>query len=230
MTLPSFGDTVNWIRIRDDADRADVIRFLSRAVAMDEATPVRIVAGGGGVRLWARTPFGPQITRLFVGDASAADQVTLAHSLMHAAGNPDPDGHIDLGYLMPSAWQGILPPDSGFVLREMFRAQDLIDLSERARSVAAEQSGPAGIAPSLLDQEVISIEEPISTNVENNATLTVPMRTIFALTSAGFIPVKNGRTPAGEKVRLSTKGPWLRLDARFGSVFWRPETLSLSLA
>lgn len=223
MTHTDRAEPTNWIAIRDAADRADLVRLLSRTAAMDEAAPVRIAAGGGGVRLWARTPFGPYITRLFVGEASAADQVTLVHPLMQTARSVGTDGRIDLGYLMPSAWQGMLPPTGGFELREELRAQDLIDLSHRARTVAVTESGPAGIAPSLLEQPVITIDTPAEP-------LTIPMRMVFALTSAAFIPLRSGHTRPGEKTRLATRGPWLRLDARFGSVLWRPEQLPLSVS
>lgn len=236
MVLPSFGEPSNWIEVRDATERADVAAFARRVAAMDEAAAVRIIARGGGVRLWARTPFGALITRLVVGEASAEDQVVLAQPLAAAAG-ADAE-RIDLGYLMPSAWQGMLPPPTGFTAVEMIAAQEVLDLAARGREVAAAESGPAGIAPSLLEQEVLHVSadaagqsDPVADGTEAEQPATgVPMRMLFALSTAGFVPARDGKAPAGERVRVSTRGPWVRIDARFGSAYWRPDPIGLSVA
>lgn len=260
MVLPSFGEPSNWIEVRDPAERADVAAFARRAAAMDEAAAVRLICRGGGVRLWARTPFGALITRLVVGTGSAEDQVVLAHALAQAADSrPQTQGEaqgeaqderIDLGYLMPSAWQGMLPPPTGFTAVEMVAAQEILDLAARGRDVAAAESGPAGIAPSLLEQKVLHVTTettgPGDRDISNDPDDTddpddpdgpaqpsatgVPMRMLFALTGAGFIPARGGKAPAGERVRISTRGPWVRIDARFGSTYWRPDPIALSVA
>lgn len=245
MVLPSFGEPSNWIEVRDPAERADVAAFARRAAAMDEAAAVRLICRGGGIRLWARTPFGALITRLVVGTGSAEDQVVLAHALAQAAGSrPQAQSErIDLGYLMPSAWQGMLPPPTGFTAVEMVAAQEILDLAARGRDLATAESGPAGIAPSLLEQEVLHVttettgpDDPDNSNdpdapddsAQPSAT-GVPMRMLFALTGAGFIPARAGKAPAGERVRISTRGPWVRIDARFGSTYWRPDPIALSV-
>ena len=46
----------------------------------------------------------------------------------------------------------------------------------------------------------------------------VPMRCVFALTAMGFVP----EAPSAEEiVRVRVLPAWLRIDARFGSVFRR---------
>ena len=239
MTLPSFGAPTNWIEVPGPSDRRDLENFLGRVRKMDESAAVRIVDTGGALRFWARTPFGPMAPRVVVGSASAADQVVLAHAL---ALNPDDDGRIDLGYLMPSAWQGMLPPPGGFVQIELVGAQEILDLARRGREVAADESGPLGVAPSLLDQDVISINPELAgdtaggddggaddANEDEAAATSVKMHTVFALTGLGFVPSRAGTAPAGEKVRVSVRGPWVRLDGRFGSVYHRPESLPLNV-
>lgn len=242
MTLPSFGPPTNWIEIPGANDRRDVENFLGRVCKMDESAAVRIVDTGGALRFWARTPFGPMGTRVVVGSASTPDQIVLAHALAMA---PDSEGRIDLGYLMPSAWQGMLPPPGGFVQIELVDAQEILDLARRGREVAADESGPLGVAPSLLDQDVISInpdlagdstdsdsadaEDGAAGGSEEAAATAVKMHTIFALTGLGFVPARAGTAPAGEKVRVSVRGPWVRLDGRFGSVYHRPESLPLDV-
>lgn len=237
MTLPSFGPPTNWIEVPGANDRRDVENFLGRVRKMDESAAVRIVDTGGALRFWARTPFGPLGTRVVVGSASAPDQIVLAHAL---ALNPDADGRIDLGYLMPSAWQGMLPPAGGFVQIELLGAQEILDLARRGREVAADESGPLGVAPSLLDQDVISINADLAGDAAGGddggegdtgeaAATAVKMHTVFALTGLGFVPSRAGTAPAGEKVRVSVRGPWVRLDGRFGSVYHRPESLPLNV-
>ena len=237
MTLPSFGPPTNWIEVPGANDRRDLENFLGRVRKMDESAAVRIVDSGGALRFWARTPFGPLATRVVVGSASAPDQIVLAHAL---ALNPDDDGRIDLGYLMPSAWQGMLPPPGGFVQIERLGAQEVLDLAQRGREVAADESGPLGVAPSLLDQDVISINPDAAGDAASDddggygdvgaaAATSVKMHTVFALTGLGFVPARAGTAPAGEKVRVSVRGPWVRLDGRFGSVFHRPESLPLDV-
>lgn len=238
MTLPSFGPPANWIEVPGANDRRDVGNFLGRVRKMDESAAVRIVETGGALRFWARTPFGPLATRVVVGSASVRDQIVLAHALTMA---PDADGRIDLGYLMPSAWQGMLPPAGGFVQIELVDAQEILDLARRGREVANDESGPLGVAPSLLDQDVIAINPDIAEGSSDSddggdaalgaepAATAVKMHMVFALTGLGFVPARAGTAPTGEKVRVSARGPWVRLDGRFGSVYHRPESLPLDV-
>lgn len=229
MTLPSFGPPTTWIKVPGANDRRDVENFLGRVRKMDESAAVRIVDTGGALRFWARTPFGPLATRVVVGNASAPDQIVLAHALSLV---PDDDGRIDLGYLMPSAWQGMLPPAGGFTQIELVDAQEVLDLAQRGREVATDESGPLGVAPSLLEQDVISINPDAAgddTGDGEAPATAVKMHMVFALTGLGFVPSRAGTAPAGEKVRVSARGAWVRLDGRFGSVYHRPESLPLDV-
>jgi hypothetical protein len=68
--------------------------------------------------------------------------------------------------------------------------------------------------------------------------VSVTMRTVFALSAMGFVPhtgedplkadVDLARIDSNEIVRVRATKVWLRLDARYGSVFCRREN-SLSL-
>ncbi|WP_333619932.1 hypothetical protein [Dietzia sp.] len=214
---------MGWIDVPAENDRRDLEALVRRLTAMDEASAMRIVAAGGALRIWARTPFGPLATRVVVGTADAADQVVVAGVLSQSISASDGGRRIDLGFPNPSAWQGMLPPSGGFEAVEMIGAQEILDLAEKGRGVAADESGPLGIAPSLLEQEVIAV------GGEDASRLGVEMRLIFALTGLGFVPSRGGTAPAGERVRVASRGPWIRLDARYGSVFHRPESLPLDV-
>jgi hypothetical protein len=47
------------------------------------------------------------------------------------------------------------------------------------------------------------------------------MRCVFALTAMGFLPKSATAVDADEMVRVRTLRAWLRIDARFGSVYRR---------
>ena len=47
------------------------------------------------------------------------------------------------------------------------------------------------------------------------------MRCVFALTAMGFLPNDPSALPADEIVRVRALPAWLRIDARFGSVYRR---------
>lgn len=49
----------------------------------------------------------------------------------------------------------------------------------------------------------------------------LPMRCVFALTAMGFLPQSPDAVDAGELIRVRILPTWLRLDARFGSVYRR---------
>ncbi|EUA33154.1 hypothetical protein I553_7562 [Mycobacterium xenopi 4042] len=49
----------------------------------------------------------------------------------------------------------------------------------------------------------------------------IPMRCVFALTAMGFLPQSPEAIDAEEMVRVRILPSWLRIDARFGSVYRR---------
>ena len=57
-----------------------------------------------------------------------------------------------------------------------------------------------------------------SRSVATGCDVGVPMRCVFALTAMGFVPED---PPDAEVVRIRASPTWLRIDARFGSVFRR---------
>ena len=80
-----------------------------------------------------------------------------------------------------------------------------------------------GPPKSLLDQHVVHVEG-------GGQEVDVPLRCVFALTAMGFIPgvtqnsrglVDASRLDPAEPVRVRATANWLRLDARYGSVFYR---------
>lgn len=223
MTTPGPG--AGMIRVPDPADRDDLRTLLRRILRLDEAAVVRLTSGGDGrMRVWARTPFGPLVVRGLGGGCPGGDVVAGADHLLTELDmlpRGDSDGLVDPGMPLASAWQGLLPPTDGFTPVEDVPAQVLLDLTASGREAARENAGPAGLPPSLLDQVALTVRADTAHPVG------VDMRTVFSLVMCGFVPEKTGRAPEGEPVRVSERGAWLRLDARYGTAFRRTDSLTL---
>lgn len=213
------------IRVPGPSDRDDLRTLLRRVLRLDEAAVVRLTsAGDGRMRVWARTPFGALVVRVLGGECPGGDVVCGADHLLTELDllpRGDRDGLIDPGMPLLSAWQGLLPPSDGFTPVENVPAQILLDLTESGRTVAQESAGPAGLPPSLLDQPALTVR------AETDAPVRIDMRTVFSLVLCGFVPERAGRAPEGEPVRVSERGAWLRIDARYGTVYRRTDALSL---
>lgn len=224
-SLTPSGDDSGKIRIPEPADRDDLRTLLRRLLRLDEATVVRLTRGAEGrMHVWARTPFGALVVRGLGGDCPGGDVVSGADHLLTELDilpRGDRDGLIDPGMPLASAWQGLLPPADGFQPVEDLPAQVLLDLTDSGRRAAQENAGPAGLPPSLLDQEALTIR------ADTEYPVGVDMRTVFSVVMCGFVPERDGRAPEGEPVRVSERGAWLRLDARYGTVFRRTDALTL---
>lgn len=220
-----IGDGAGSVRIPDPADRDDLRTLLRRVLRLDEAAVVRLTSGGDGrMRVWARTPFGPLAVRGLGGHCPGGDVVCAADHLLtglDVLARGDLEGAIDPGMPLTSSWQGALPATEGFEAIEDVPAQVLLDLTASGRDAARENAGPAGLPPSLLDQVALTV------SAEGHSPTGVDMRTVFSLVLCGFVPERAGRAPEGEPVRVSGRGAWVRLDARYGTVFRRTDALTL---
>ncbi|MDV7088742.1 hypothetical protein GXW84_17190 [Rhodococcus sp. IEGM 248] len=210
------------LSIPDATERGDLATFLTRVVRLDESTVVRLrQRGPGRLTIWAATGFDALAVRTVAGtitpdDTSAAGDQLLA--ALEAATAAD----IDPGFSMDSAWRGALPPTEGFVHVDDVPARVLVDLAQRGAALAQEHGSGHGPPASLLDQEVLQVA-----GAEH--TVGIPMRVVFALTAMGFVPhagsdrltadIDLERIDAAELVRVRATASWLRVDARFGSIY-----------
>jgi hypothetical protein len=90
----------------------------------------------------------------------------------------------------------------------------VLDLAQRGARLAKEHSSSQGPPVSLLDQEVIQVSAA-------DVQVGLPMRCVFALTAMGFLPQSPDAVDDDELIRVRITPTWLRLDARFGSVYRR---------
>ncbi|MBY4110958.1 hypothetical protein HQO82_18515 [Rhodococcus fascians] len=220
------------LTVPDAVERENLQTFCSRALRLDEAAVVRLrTRAGGGVSCWAATGFDVLAARVIAGTIVPDDTSAGADVLVSALQNAD-DGVIDPGFSMDSAWRGTLPPDSGFEHLDDVPARVLIGLAQRGAALAKEHGSSHGPPSSLLEQQVLHV-------TGDGDDVSVTMRTVFALTAMGFVPhdgndpltidVDPERIAAAEVVRVRATKVWLRLDARFGSVFVRRPGQQLSL-
>lgn len=195
------------------AHRADLAAFVDHALRLDDAAVVRLrVRSDGMLTAWVATGFDVLASRVVVGTVRPDDMSVAADALASGLAAMDASGYVDPGFAMDSAWRGALPPESGFTHLDDVPARVLLDLADRGARLAKEHSGSHGPPVSLLDQEVIRVSSA-------DESVGLPMRCVFALTAMGFLP--QPADGADEIIRVRVLPTWLRIDARFGSVYRR---------
>jgi len=220
MSAPERG-----IWLDDATHREDLATFTERALRLDDAAVVRLRERAGGlVVAWVATGFDVLASRVVRGRIKPADLSAGADALSAGLTAMDRSGYVDPGFPMDSAWRGALPPETGFVHLDDVPARAVLDLAQRGVALAKEHSSAHGPPASLLDQEVVAVSS-------GDASVGIPMRCVFALTAMAFLPQSSaggqgmGLDPdsvaADEIVRVRALPAWLRVDARFGSVYRR---------
>jgi hypothetical protein len=211
------------IWLDDATHREDLATFVERALRLDDAAVIRLRERSGGlVVAWMATGFEVLASRVVGGRIRPADLSAGADALASGLNAMDHSGYVEPGFPMDSAWRGALPPESGFVHLDDVPARVVLDLAQRGVALAKEHSSTHGPPASLLDQEVVAVQS-------GDVSVGIPMRCVFALTAMRFLP--QGRTggdefapesvAADEVVRVRVLPAWLRIDARFGTVYRR---------
>ena len=194
----------------DTAHHADLATFVERAQRLDDAAVIRLRQRSDGlVAAWTATGLDVLATRVVGGRVRPPDVSAGADALRAGLAAIDLSGRVDLGFPMDSAWRGALPPEEGFVHLDDIPASAVLDLAARGAELSKEQA-TLGPPVSLLDQEVVRVESAAGS-------AGIPMRCVFALTAMGFVSAGS----ADEIVRVRVLPAWLRIDARFGSVYRR---------
>ena len=199
----------------DAGQRGDLATFVDRAIRLDNAAVIRVRArSGGSLTAWLATGFNVLASRVVAGTMRPDDLSAGADVLARGLATTNRLGYVDCGFPMDSAWRGALPPESGFAHVDDVPARAVLDLAQRGAQLAREHGSSHGPPVSLLDQEVVRVTSP-------DADVGVPMRCVFALTAMGFLPPSPEAVSADEIVRVRILPTWLRIDARFGSVYRR---------
>jgi hypothetical protein len=202
--------------------REDLATFVQRALRLDDAAVVRLRERPGRlVVAWVNTGFDVLASRVIGGRVRPGDLSAAADGLAAGLATMDRSGFVEPGFPLDSAWRGALPPETGFVHLDDVPARAVLDLAQRGVALAKEHSSTHGPPASLLDQEVVAVSS-------GDASVGIPMRCVFALTAMAFLPQSaaasdlDPQTVAGDEiVRVRVLPAWLRIDARFGSVYRR---------
>jgi hypothetical protein len=214
------GDPERGLWLDGTAHRDDLAAFVERATRLDEAAVIRLrERPPDHVVAWTTTGLDVLASRVVAGRLRPADLSAGADVLAAGLTAMGADGRVDPGFPMDSAWRSGLPPEHGFVHLDDVPARVLLDLAQRGASLAREHSSAHGPPASLLDQDVIAVSS-------GDQNVGIPMRCVFALTAMGFLPqsaeeVDPSTVPSDEIVRVRAHASWLRIDARFGSVYRR---------
>ena len=196
-----------------DAHRRDLAAFVDRVLRLDDAAVIRLRTRSDGLlTAWAATGFDVLASRVVVGRVRPEDLTVGADALARGLSAMDASGYVDPGFAMDSAWRSALPPESGFAHLDDVPARVLLDLAQRGAQLVKQHSTSQGPPVSLLDQEVVRVSS-------GDDSVGLPMRCVFALTAMGFLPQAPERTD--EIIRVRVLPTWLRVDARFGSVYRR---------
>lgn len=205
------------------AHRADLAAFVDHAMRLDDAAVVRLRARSSGLlTAWMATGFDVLASRVVAGRLRPEGMTVAADGLARGLSAMDGTGYVDPGFAMDSSWRSALPPESGFTYLDDVPAQVMMDLAQEGARLAKEHSSSHGPPASLLDQEVIRVSSA-------DVSVGLPMRCVFALTAMGFLPQSRDAIDASEMIRVRTLPAWLRLDARFGSVYRRRGEAAMTL-
>jgi hypothetical protein len=197
------------------AHRGDLTAFVERALRLDAAAVIRLRARSDGLlTAWVATGFDVLASRVVAGTIRPDDLSVGADQLARGLREVARSGYVNPGFPMDSAWRGVLPPDAGFTHLDDVPARLVLDLAQRGAQLAKEHGSAQGPPVSLLDQEVVRVSSA-------DVTMGVPMRCVFALTAMGFLPQSPEAVEVDEMVRVRVLPAWLRVDARFGSVYRR---------
>ena len=215
------------IWITDAGYRNDLGLFAERARRLDEAAVIRLRTRADRlVGAWVATGFGVLAVRVVAGEIRPADLSCAADRLVDGLRDADDTGYVDPGYPMDSGWRGALPPETGFFHVDDVPVRVFADLARRGADLAREHGSAHGPPASLLDQEVLRVGSDL-------AGIGIPMRCVLALAAMRFLPhtdeprsdePRSDEPQADENVelvRVRLSPTWLRIDARFGSVFRR---------
>lgn len=208
---PRPGVPERGVWIPDAAQRSDLAVFAGCADRLDETAVIRLrTPTEGVVQAWVVTGFDVLAGRAVGGRLRPTELCCAAGPLARGLRGADDSGFYDYGYSMDSAWRGGLPPETGFAHVDDVPAAVFTELARQGAELAREY-GPQRPPVSLLDQEVLTVSN-------GPDTVGVPMRCVLALAAMRFVP---DPAPDDEIVRVRATGSWLRIDARFGSVFRR---------
>ncbi len=199
---------------------------MKRALVMDPGALVRLSAvGERSTDLFISTPLGCVASVRVPGQAGGTGTVAYASDALETIVAFEPGQQtLDLGADMDLMWVGSPPPQQGFELIDTVPGDVVRGLHADMATENEANSGPMGIARSLLEQQVLTVQrtDGAAEGAEgNDATTSVALegRTIAALGGLRLVPEPGEKLRDYDYVRVSASGSWIRVDALVGSVY-----------
>lgn len=199
---------------------------MKRALVMDPGALVRLsTVGERSTDLFISTPLGCVASVRVPGQAGGTGTVAYASDALETIVAFEPGQQtLDLGADMDLMWVGSPPPQQGFELIDTVPGDVVRGLHADMATENEANSGPMGIARSLLEQQVLTVQrtDGVAEGSEgNDATASVALegRTIAALGGLRLVPEPGEKLRDYDYVRVSASGSWIRVDALVGSVY-----------
>lgn len=188
----------------------------------EQAAVIRLHARPDGrLGLWTHTGFDVLATRSIIG-ASAPDDIVDAEQL-RGSGGCRAGTRVDPGFTFGSAWKGALPRGGGYT-----HVDDVADRWSNSRAAVPSSPAPGsahGPATGLLDQGVLEGGACRRTAAgDDHPAIGVRADRRFIRDADGREVTDTSdltRIAADEPVRVRASAAWIRIDARFGSVYQR---------
>lgn len=220
-----------------DRDRlTELAPLLRRCVGLDPSTLARIRLDADTATALVRLPFRVLASRtVTVSDpdaaASSAKDVTVAAAQtldwLDGARTDAPDNQ-------DAQWRGGAPPRTGWrrldtvpdqVIRGLVRSGALALKEAAAREGVPDAQPRAAVSDALLDAVVLTIGDAAEATddvAEAMPGVTITLRPLSALTRMGFLP-------RGGSAAVDVAGRWVRVAARYGSVYAEKPGSALTL-
>lgn len=245
------------LRMVNKAPRSVARRIASvaeRVLSMDPEALARLRPLPDGLDIFFSTPLGCALSQRLPGavldgqdddaDSTVVRAAAVKDALQQWAGSAGTDGGpgesdatFDLGTSVDMMWLGALPPVSGFQLVDWVPAEVLREVYREMEEEHELRGGPAGLAPSMLDQELVEVTseagqgssgETANGNTAAGAAPQLVNITGRMVVTAGATGIINPPPAAMQEkypgrqldvVRVAATGSWIRLDGVFGTLY-----------
>lgn len=202
-----------------------IAKVIGRVRTMDPNALARMRQVDGAVDIFFSTPTGTIYLQRLPGFLESAEGAVIKVSdLGEALFNARGAESIEAGPTVDLLWRGSLPPVSGYTLLETPPGSVIRRLYRDMATESREHSGPAGIARSLLDQELMRVAADGNGERDNlaekDAQVAITGRMVATMGALGLAPEPtNPELGKYDLVRVSAQGSWIRIDGLGGSLF-----------
>ena len=204
-------------------------KVIDRVRAMDPDALARVRTVDNAVDIFFSTPTGTIYAQRLPGSLEPVnDAVVKARDLGEALPSARSSRRIDVGPTVDLLWRGALPPVTGYTVLETPPGSVVRQLYKDMAAESREHSGPAGIARSLLDQELMHVAADSVGDSANSpsgspepvASVAITGRMVATMGALGLAPEPTNPALAKyDLVRISAQGSWIRIDGLGGSLF-----------